>query len=243
MAGFVQVVGTAAGTTTTISVTITAATTAGDSVLVVCGGNSGSHPTSASDSRGNTYVVDVSNSTAHSLGVVRAHLGTALAKTDKITVTFSAATRNQAIAYEYSGIASATPVDGSTVDHFTTGATITTTSVTPAHSGDLWLSAAAIQVTLTPATTVTVASPFTIRTKGEDSAHHIAVGADYLSTNATARSVTWHQPKSTSNGTICLIAYKVTSGGSGTTVSPAKAPVTVTAPGPTPGIVVFPGNY
>lgn len=207
MAGFVQTLGNANGLTRTITVTVGANTTVGNTVLLACGGTNGYAPQSATDSRGNTYVVDVHNSTGQTAAIVRAHLATALLSGDHITVRFStsaATTHLSVFAAEFSGIPATSPLDGSVATHFTTStAAQTSGTVTPAASGaHVWFSAWRRGGSVTAPT---VTTPFTER-------NHVTSGGsyafgDYAAAGNTARSVTW--TGGAANGTIALAAYKV----------------------------------
>jgi hypothetical protein len=203
MAAYVQKIATGEiASTTTLTLTVGVTTTAGNTVLIATAIGTSHQITGATDSKSNTYVVDVQGTTGHSAGIVRALLATALVSGDTITLTASGASTVpfEAAALEYSGIASTSPLDGSTVIHALTGSTITTATVTPTASGDLWFSAWSQNG---PAYTPTVTSPFTARFSNHAPGGDEWAAADYQSSDATKVHVTWKSAGGT-NGTACL---------------------------------------
>ncbi len=161
MASFVQTLGSASGTTSgnVLAATLTASMTAGDSVVVAIGTN-GATVSSVSDSKGNTYVLEVtaSNSTIGKAVIATCKAPTPLVSGDTVTVHLAVATAAVFFvveeyvalgAVDQTGVNSGTGTSGSVV---TTGATVATNEVAIA----VWTTSGSI-------TGPTATAPFTRR--------------------------------------------------------------------------------
>lgn len=224
---FVHVVATgrAASSTTTLTLTVAAGATVGNTVLVAAGGGGGSYVTSVTDSRGNTYVLDLATTTApHTINVARTHVTTALQVGDTITLHYSLAiTALVAIAYEYTGtLPTGAP---NVIEHAYASSGYTGHISVSANSTQVcfWFSAWATASTGT--NVVTVSAPFTRRALGGGPGA-LAAGADYTATNTTTRTVLWADTKHDGSTAAALIGYGSTTAG--------VAGVSVTAQRPTP---------
>ena len=132
---FIQRVGTVGSNATVSSITITigaSITTAiGNTLVLNCRGGGNNLLTSVSDSKGNTWVVDLTAApnSATVLGIASCYLTSQLVTGDTITATFAAASAGKGVAvHEFSGIAGTSRKDVSVVAG---GSTNTTGSVGP----------------------------------------------------------------------------------------------------------------
>lgn len=137
MAAFVKNIGTAAGTASSLAVTVPAGGAAAGNLLVVCAGSQngdGKTITGITDSRGNTYAeVQTTNATTNGAMVWRSLLGTALQSGDTITVSFSSKQPWRVSVNEYSVVA--TTEDGK--DGSQGSSTTPSVSITPANATNL----------------------------------------------------------------------------------------------------------
>lgn len=122
------------GSSTTHAFTVGAGGVAQGSFVVIRGGtsNGGRTMTGVADSRGNTYTLDVNDSTTVSF-IASGYIGTALVNGDTITVTLDSTELFMGDAVEYSGIVSSGALDKTATTSngagtpWTTSATATTT--------------------------------------------------------------------------------------------------------------------
>src|SRR5579875_1857156 len=151
MAAFVQEAGAGAfnsGTAaSTFTVSISSATTAGNTLVLLVKTSSGATLTSVSDTQGNSWAVDLAGagSTGPNSAAAHAYLTTALGTTDSVTFTISAA-ENGVVAElaELSGVVQTSPLDVTAVDAPTAKAgTISIGPTGSAQAGDIALTMAA----------------------------------------------------------------------------------------------------
>jgi hypothetical protein len=111
-------------TGSTVVITLGVAVSAGDFVIVGAGGSANGVITGVTDSKGNTYAVDKTDATLRGNGIASSKIGTALAVSDTITVTFttSASSRRHAWAASVSGLDTTTWLDKINAASGTTGA-------------------------------------------------------------------------------------------------------------------------
>jgi hypothetical protein len=209
---FVQIAGTVPSATGNPTVTLGVNTTQGNVLVMYIRCAGGVHPTAISDSRGNTWNLDVisgsSNSAAH---ICSAYLATALLSGDTISVTMSASSNREIGVAEYSGlqIVSGAPVlDQSASTHNASSGAITAATTATSSAGDLVVSAVACSAN---AGTFTLATSdpdsggtwhdHAFSVNGVDGAYQIGVGS------ASLYSVTW-TPASSTNADCSIASYK-----------------------------------
>ena len=203
--GFVQSLGQGSSTTASVSVTVGANTTAGHTVLLVTSSNTtGNIPLSATDSKGNTYVVDSPRGGLDvrvSSGLIRGLLLTALTKTNTITVTFTkASTLNYVEAFEYAGLSKITSLDKIAINTFSN----TSATITPTTKNDLFIS-----VFIEKTSGATATPPTSWVKRWQVNAKQTSAAADYFATTNATRKATWSTTSSTTTTTILIAAYRI----------------------------------
>jgi hypothetical protein len=223
--------GNAASATTLVLTISGVTTTVGNHVIVTCV-FSGTGFSSVTDSKGNTWQVDVSqppftagNSGA---GIASSKLGTALVNGDTITLTFGSSSRAAAWVDEYSGLDATTWLDkvasvsdgGVAAAASDSGATATTTV-----ADELLIGASAVSSaftafameSLSPAWVLdgSAASTGTVRTI--ENAHRIVTA-----TGAYSAKATWTTSR---NWSAAIATYKMASGGGGAVLAGSWAGV------------------
>jgi hypothetical protein len=217
MAAYVQETGHATGTTSTLSVPVTNAPGAGNLLVARIGfrGSSGGSVSSVTDSKGNTWHIDVSHnvSSGHSaLASTVQDVGT-LTTSDTISVAFSLTPSNgsSAIVDEFSGMTNTVDTtataSGSTTNR--TGGSLTTTNandlLVAAYAGNGSESAFSVGTGWSAFTTQSLSSGTTEMVEGE---YQLVSSTGTYTTAATGSSLTTQGVSA---------AYKQATGGGGNT--------------------------
>ncbi len=210
-------------TTATLAVPVAVAAAAGHHVLLAIAATTSNTPTITSvvDTQGNAWQIDQQPGglSTRVLGLASAHLTTALATTDTITVTLSAipTTGANVLGIEVSGLATSAWLDA--VAAIATGSSTTPTSnaLTTTAAGDfLWAPVGENNVAMTPAAGWTELDE-TLATKQIHTEYQVAGAAGSYSAAATLASSTgW---------VMSLVAYKAAA--SSTPVAATGAPTGV----------------
>ncbi|MEW5852531.1 MAG: hypothetical protein AB2A00_27340 [Myxococcota bacterium] len=131
--GYVQTVGLAQSKTSssTLSVTVGTAVTAGNRVVIAFAMDDVSGTVSASDTAGNSYAVDADSQNTGTVRnvILSAHMSSGLAVGNTITVSFPTVTAKAMVVAEYYGVAPTNAVHG-TASNTATSGVISTGSVT-----------------------------------------------------------------------------------------------------------------
>ncbi len=173
------------GTATTLTANFTSATTSGDLLVVSASEYVGAsnHITSVTDSAGNTWtkLLDTYTSGHNSDGALWYSAGAH--STTSVTVHTASAASIAISAQEFSGVATASPVDGSSAVS-NTGTTASTGAVTPTAAGDLAVGFVAGHASIQP---ITVTAPgFTAQTQqNSGTSTSVVVGTRALSSLAS----------------------------------------------------------
>jgi trimeric autotransporter adhesin len=202
---FVQIVGSASsGSATSLSVIPTVTTRYNDTCIVVVKGSSARNASSVTDTQGNTWSLVTNTSTADTISIYIAVMTSPLSPSDTITVTMTGTANTCAAGiYEYSGILTASPIDGTpTSTSVASNTTATSSSVTTTNAADILISA----FTLATSQTVAVSSPFTSRGFIGGSSSTVAL-ADYTPGSTGSYTTTWTWSTATTSA-IALIALK-----------------------------------
>lgn len=189
---------------TSLDVVLSATATAGNTVLLAVKGSSGHFVSSITDPRSNTWVDDFHTTSGSTVSIRRALMNTALQSGDTLTITpSSSGTIMDAVFYEYSGIASASPLDASSSG---TGSSTTGSSgaVTVSVASDLLFSALSLN---TPTGGYTVPSGYNDRGGDEYTSQSAVFAADDLPGATGDYNSTWSWTNS-GNFTVAQLAYK-----------------------------------
>jgi hypothetical protein len=214
MAGpsFVKKIGaaSAAGSGTSLAITVTAAPASGSTVIGVGRIGAGVRITSVTDSKGNSWGVDFGGlGSASNVFVIRAAMASALAVNDTVTIT-SGSSANRAFAlFEFSNFPSAPLID--TVDWLTNSTTaIPATAPTP----PLWLPAVPDELVIAGVVTGLATGTWTPPSGFTDMASATGIeltDAAYLVASARqAVGGTWAWSTGSQNNAEVLIAYRQT---------------------------------
>lgn len=194
------------GSTTTVTVSITANTTKGNRIILAFKDAGGRYAVSATDSQSNSWSVDEQGARTGSNGsIASAYLATALTTSDHITVTWSASTSTTTvIGYEFSGIVNSGAID---VVNSSSGSSALSgsCSVTPGSLDELAFSCLGLSTTQT---SVTAPTDFTLLSHTGESAWQCAAAYDIGPTPAASLAANWSWGTSAGTYGIAVVTYK-----------------------------------
>jgi len=238
----VQAVGNAPSASTSLTRTITSGvtTTVGNMLSIVGRGAGGCTITAVSDSRGNTWQIDLASASGQSCSSVASCIvaaGKQIVSGDVITITMSAVVNTEIACDEYSGVAVSAGqpvVDQSNNTHLSAAGAVTAATTVNSQAGDLAI--CAVGCSINAATfTLTAADPDSGGTWTQISIN-LGVSAAWQvgASSASLYSCTW-TPSSSLNADASLVTYK-----SAVTASSATLSGSGTLGG-SPAISVTPG--
>lgn len=202
MAAYIQKISDTSFTGSSSSVALTANTTIGNTVFAALSIGSARNLTSITDTKSNTWTVDVKTTGGgRNVAIARAYLTTALTSSDTLTVTLSGSATALVEVLEYQGVRSATfDVSVAGIAGLGTGPLSQTTAGSTTEVFELVLTAVATSVT----ETYTVPSGYTER---PSTSLQVDVGEKY-STSLSTQTASWSWNNSGTSA-VAVAAYKL----------------------------------
>ena len=186
-----QFVGSATSTSSaTVVLTLAVNTTANNTLIITAKSGNSKYATSAADSKGNTYTLDVHNdpNSYSGVSILHAHLTTPLLIGTTITVTYtsSASFGNAFAVMEFANVLYPSPLDATAVNNASSAASITKTCA-PSVSKDLFITVFSTVSAYTKTATVSTTWTRVWKTTNAD----VGAAAYKITTLSGAQTVTW----------------------------------------------------
>lgn len=214
---FKQDLGKATSSTSTVSIPLTTAVPAGDTVIVAGRAVQGAGITGVTDSESNTYTVDkAASGTQSAASAASANVTTALKSGDTITVTFSGAPNTQAAAaIDVSGIAATSRVDQTANGHNSSGLSVTAATTANDAQANEFVATVGVSTSGSGTWTLAASDPDSGGTWTQDGTTGGYIGLGYELPSAVSKfSASWTGTAGTNSDAI-VVTYKGTPGTAG----------------------------